>query len=408
MNDRPDPIGTAPAAVRQEVRAERKVLIVDDDVDFVESLRDVLEPFGYQTVVATTPAEARTLLATVEIRVVLIDIGLGSTRGTELLAELKQRYPEAVFIMMTAHAELGPVIEALRGGASDYLLKPSDPREPLLALERCFEKLQLQHDYKIAYEQMLAAKTAAEEANQAKSQFLANMSHELRTPLNAILGFSEFLTYRGAGLLDPAKIREYATSIHKSGAHLLEVINDILDLARVEAGHFELKDEEVEIHKAVASVMLLVEPRAHEGKIRLSSTVVPELPRIRGDERVLRQMLLNLLSNAIKFTPEDGRIEIAAWTGADRGVVIAVSDTGIGIEPDNIPKVFMPFRQIHNPYTHKYPGTGLGLPLVKAMMEAHGGTVQIDSKLNAGTTVTIRFPADRTLVPWSERRYLTR
>jgi signal transduction histidine kinase len=274
MNGCPDPIGTAPAAARQGVRIERKVLIVDDDPDFIESLRDILEPFGYEIVSATTPALAEALLARLKIRVVLIDIQLRHARGTELLVKLKERYPETIFIMMTAHAELGSAIEALRAGASDYLLKPNDPREPLFALERCFEKLQLQRDYKIAYEQMLVAKTAAEEANEAKSQFLANMSHELRTPLNAIIGFSEFLTYEGVRPLDPAKTRDYALSIHKSGTHLLEVINDILDLARVEAGRFELKEEDVDIQRAVASVMLLVEPRANAGQIGLSSAVV--------------------------------------------------------------------------------------------------------------------------------------
>jgi signal transduction histidine kinase len=381
-------------------RLPRRVMIVDDDVDFAESLAEILEPNGYTVETAANPAEARERLARFDPKVVLIDLRLGRASGTELLAQLSQERPGLTFIMMTAHADVGSAIEAMRGGASDYLLKPVDPREPILALERCFEKLQLQQDYKAAYEEMLAAKTAAEAASQAKSQFLANMSHELRTPLNAIIGFSEFLTFEGVRPADSTQITEYARAIHESGLHLLSVINDMLDLSKAEAGRLELQDEVVDVEQSIASALVFVEPRATVVGLKLSSQIEANVPPLCADARMLRQIVLNLLSNAVKFTPAGGEVEIAA--ARDRvggGLVVSVRDTGIGIKPEDIPRAFVPFRQIENPFTRKYPGTGLGLPLVKAMTEAHSGTVKVESTPGVGTTVSVHFPESRIFKP---------
>ncbi len=381
-----------------DARLARRVLIVDDDVDFAESLCDILEPQGYVLATARTPAEARERLKTFDAKVALVDIQLRGMSGTRLIAQLKEERPGLTFIMMTAYADVSSAIEALRSGAHDYILKQIDPRGPMLALERCFEKLQLQYDYKAAYEELLVAKTAAEAASKAKSEFLATMSHELRTPLNAIIGFSEFLMDETIRPNDPVKITGYLKAIHESGHHLLAVINDILDHSKAEAGRLEVTEEEVNIEEAVAAALRVVAPRARSGGLEIMTALAPGLPLLRGDSRLLRQILLNLLSNSIKFTPAGGKVEVAA-ASEDGGISLRVRDTGIGMKADDIPKAFEPFRQIDNRFIRKYQGTGLGLSLVKAMVEAHAGTVAVESAPGAGTTVTIRFPAERVVNP---------
>ena len=381
-----------------DARLARRVLIVDDDVDFAESLCDILEPQGYVLATARTPAEARECLKTFDAKVALVDIQLRGMSGTRLIAQLKDERPGLTFIMMTAYADVSSAIEALRSGAHDYILKQIDPRGPVLALERCFEKLQLQYDYKAAYEELLVAKTAAEAASKAKSEFLATMSHELRTPLNAIIGFSEFLMDETIRPNEPAKVTGYLKAIHESGHHLLAVINDILDHSKAEAGRLEVSEEEVNVEESIAAALRVVAPRARSGGLEIATTIAPELPLLRGDSRLLRQILLNLLSNSIKFTPSGGKVDVAA-TEEDGGLAIRVRDTGIGMKAEDIPKAFEPFRQIDNRFIRKYQGTGLGLSLVKAMVEAHSGTIGVHSSPGAGTTVTIRFPGARVVQP---------
>jgi len=398
-----DVIGTRQSGAS---RLARRVLIVDDDVDFAESLCDILEPQGYVVAMARTPAEAREQLKAFDAKVVLVDVHLRGASGTRLIAQLKEEHPGLTFIMMTAYAEVSSAIEALRSGAHDYILKHMDPRGPLLALERSFEKLQLQYDYKAAYEELLVAKTAAEAASKAKSQFLATMSHELRTPLNAIIGFSEFLLHDSARPTDPAKIEGYLKAIHESGHHLLAVINDILDLSKAEAGRLELSEETVNVEETVAAALRVVAPRARDGGLDLSSQIAPDLPLLCADGRILRQILLNLLSNAIKFTPAGGRVEVgAASMGDNAGIRIYVRDTGIGMKAEDIPKAFEPFRQIDNRFIRKYQGTGLGLPLVKAMVGAHAGTIDVQSTPGSGTEVSIHFPAERIILPQEPKQY---
>jgi signal transduction histidine kinase len=392
--------GARPAT---DARLARRVLIIDDDVDFAESLCDILEPQGYLLATARTPAEARECLKTFDAKVALVDIQLRGTSGTRLIAQLKDERPGLTFIMMTAYADVSSAIEALRSGAHDYILKQIDPRGPVLALERCFEKLQLQYDYKAAYEELLVAKTAAEAASKAKSEFLATMSHELRTPLNAIIGFSEFLMDETIRPSEPAKVTGYLKAIHESGHHLLAVINDILDHSKAEAGRLEVSEEEVNVEEAIAAALRVVAPRARSGGLEITTTIAPGLPLLRGDTRLLRQILLNLLSNSIKFTPSGGKVEVAVRED-NGGIEIRVRDTGIGMKAEDIPKAFEPFRQIDNRFIRKYQGTGLGLSLVKAMIEAHSGTIGVQSAPGAGTTVTICFPSARVVLPEPPRR----
>jgi PAS domain S-box-containing protein len=250
---------------------------------------------------------------------------------------------------------------------------------------------------KRAEAELVKSKQAAEYANTAKSQFLAMMSHELRTPLNAILGFSEVLTSELLGPVGQPKYLEYARDIHESGRHLLDLINDILDLAKLEAGKLDLHETEISLGRTIERCVGLVRERARQGKVALEAHVPDGLPALRGDERAVRQVLLNFLSNAVKFTPEGGRVSVCATFDAARGFVLSVSDTGIGMSPKEIEIAFSPFGQIDSALSRKHEGTGLGLPITRALVRLHAGDVTIESAPKCGTTVTAHFPATRAI-----------
>ena len=231
-----------------------------------------------------------------------------------------------------------------------------------------------------------------EAASQHKSEFLANMSHELRTPLNAIIGFSEVLSDRMFGELN-AKQDEYMKDIHASGQHLLSLINDILDLSKIEAGHMELELADFDLPTAIDNALTLVRERAGRRGIALHLTVDERLGQMRADERKVRQVVLNLLSNAIKFTPEGGRIEVAA-VPRHEFVEVSVSDTGIGIAPEDQEAVFEEFRQVGTA-AKKVEGTGLGLALSRRFIELHGGRIWLESRVGIGSTFTFSIPVLR-------------
>jgi len=236
----------------------------------------------------------------------------------------------------------------------------------------------------------------AEAANRAKSQFLANMSHELRTPLNAILGFSEIISSR-IFTQDDERTIEYANLIHSSGKHLLALINDILDLAKIEAGRWQLQETEMSLYAVASDTLQQVTWRAQNDHIILENAIAPGLETIYADERSIRQILLNLLSNAVKFTPENGIVRVFAHRHADGGMIVGVSDTGIGIAPEDQAKVFDSFGQGKHDVAIADKGTGLGLTIVKGLAEAHGGTVRLESEVGTGTTVTLRLPVARVM-----------
>lgn len=242
----------------------------------------------------------------------------------------------------------------------------------------------------------------AEAANVAKSRFLAHMSHELRTPLNAILGFSEIirddLLHHG---LHP-KYVEYTTDIYSSGTHLLQLIDDILDLSKIEAGQATLDEEEVDIAEIVRSSVRLLNTAADQAGVSVSVALPPGLPHIRGDGRRLKQVLMNLLTNAVKFTLPNGRIETSAEYDEATGLQIRVSDTGIGIAEQDIGRALKPFGQVEGILNRRHRGTGLGLPLAKELIEMHGGTLDLRSRLGEGTKVTITLPSERCL-GWAAR-----
>ena len=242
-----------------------------------------------------------------------------------------------------------------------------------------------------------AAKEEAESANRTKSAFLANMSHELRTPLNAIIGFSEIIKDELFGNVGSPKYRDYADDIHGSAVMLLDLINDILDFSKAEAGKLRPREEDVDVPEIVESTIRLVRDDTRAGRLTFLSEIDEDLPWLRADGRMVKQILLNLLSNAVKFTPEGGIITVAAYLDRDHSFILAVRDTGIGIAPSDIPIVMSAFGQADNVLSRHQRGTGLGLPLVKSLAEAHGGSFKLESELGKGTIATVRFPAARVI-----------
>lgn len=236
----------------------------------------------------------------------------------------------------------------------------------------------------------------AEAANRAKTEFLANMSHELRTPLNAIMGFAEIMKLETFGPVEQPKYQEYFRDILRSSDHLLNVINDILDIAKIEAGKVELDEAEVEVTEIFAAVERFVRDNAERSGISVCVRNSGPLPRLLADERRLRQVLLNILSNAVKFTPPGGRVEMSAEL-AEEGLEIVIRDSGIGMEPAQIAVAMAPFGQVDSGLGRKYDGTGLGLPLSKALTDLHGGRFRLESIPGTGTTVTIWLPPERVL-----------
>ena len=241
------------------------------------------------------------------------------------------------------------------------------------------------------------ARRRAEEASLAKSRFLATMSHELRTPLNAILGFSEVMKGELFGPHAVPAYKGYSSDIHASGQHLLALINEILDLSRVEAGRYELKEDAISVAHILEDCMHLLSLRAEKRDITMTEAIEPNLPRLWADERAVRQVALNLLTNAIKFTPPGGSVFVKAGWTAVGGQYISIRDTGTGIPADEIPVVLSSFGRGSMAQKNADEGSGLGLPIVKGLVELHGGSFTLKSEVRVGTEVIVIFPPERVM-----------
>jgi signal transduction histidine kinase len=242
-----------------------------------------------------------------------------------------------------------------------------------------------------ARDELAKARDEAVSANRAKTLFFANMSHELRTPLNAIIGFSQLLEQDRFA----ANRAEYARLIHKSGQHLLALVNDLLDVSRMEAGKLQLDESTFALGEVIAECCEIVEPRLRAGRLRLAANIDAALPPVRADRRALAQIVLNLLTNAVKFSEEGGMVEVFASLLASGEIAFGVRDDGIGIAPEDQSRIFEPYGRARHEIAQAQEGSGLGLPIVKGLVEAHGGRIALESRLGRGTCVTIFLPAAR-------------
>jgi len=338
--------------------------------------------------------------------------------GLALLPQMLRDFPDAVVVMMTAYGSEQVAAEALRGGADDYIAKPIDLQRLRELLERNLEKQRLRAErqslvarlkdsnrylmrqhaaLRRADEEILQVNRQLEQSNRYKSEFLANMSHELRTPLNAILGFSEILLDLTMNLT-PGERTEFLRNIHSSGQHLLGLINDILDLAKIEAGKMELKAEDLRVSEALQEVTAILEPMARQQGLQLITTGAVEASVIKADRSKFKQVLYNLLSNAVKFTPPPGQITITVKDAPDQ-LTVSVQDTGIGMKGEDLPKLFREFEQIDGSYTRRYQGTGLGLALCRRFVQMHGGRIWAESKFGKGSTFTFTIPREPRPAP---------
>jgi signal transduction histidine kinase len=401
---------TIPSELRQAIETANKHYFVE----FLSIRNAIVADLAAGRLVSRSPLEWRKLTAPGLQSIFLVGktaLNAASTHASAQLAAAEQNFYAAALlavlftgigVLTMLYVLKGVVRPIARISDTMRLVAEGDLSRSIPFQQRQDEigflarALRVFRDNAIGEQHMRGAKEGAEAANRTKSEFLANMSHELRTPLNAVIGFSEIIRVEMFGPVGE-RYRGYATAIFNSGSHLLELINEILDLSKLEAGQFELSEEEIDLAGTVEACLHLVETLAQKSKIRLSTALDRDVRRIRGDDRRMRQILINLLSNAVKFTPEGGQVRVSSFL-KNGELAIEIRDTGIGIAAEDIPKVMSSFGQVESKISRKHEGSGLGLPLAKQLVELHGGTLTIESQEDVGTTVTIMLPANRIIL----------
>ena len=352
-------------------------------------VRAALEPFGFQCEEAEDGNVGIERCVELTPDLVILDVMMPERDGFSVCSEIKKKSKteSTPVLILTALDDLESIQRAYETGATNFQTKPINSKllphhVNYMLRTSAFEK------------NMQEAKRLAEEASAAKSQFLANINHELRTPLNAILAFSEVIYLERIGEIGNAKYLEYAKDINYSAAHLLSILNDILDVSKIESGKLQLDKKLCNPQDILESVVQMTRPLVKGAGLRFKVAWPRDLPMISTDEVRLKQVLFHLLSNAIKFTPIRGEISLAAKIIVEKGIIFTISDTGIGIPTDQVKKALCPFVQVDADLNRKYGGIGLGLPLAKSLTEQLGGTFVLQSHVGQGTRITLTFPTD--------------
>ena len=373
-----------------------RILAVDDDVDMVDGLAEVLEAHGYEVKTANDQDAAIRTIQDYDAQVALLDIRLGNSNGLDLISRLKEYRPNLYCIVITGNADKESAVTALRNGAYDYMTKPLHPNELFSVIERCLDKHRLEQRADAAFDALQIAKDAAESASKSKSQFFATMSRELRKPITAIMNSSNALIEQAHGALGAPQYMDHARNIRNGSSHLLGIISYALDMAEAEAGRLTLNEAEVDINALISTAVRVVQ-QTHRAENRKITVDLPEpAPKVWGDQRQLKQIVMNLLSNAVKFTADDGDIRIGMRWNDQGGLAIEVKDTGVGIAKADLPKAMSQFGRVENPdVPRERQGAGLGLPLVAAMTDLHGGRLTLESEPGVGTTAVVHLPAER-------------
>jgi len=358
-----------------------RILVVDDEPGMRDFLIYELQEEGYQTAFACNGEEALEKIKNENFQVVVTDIKMPKMDGLELLEKAKKISPYLEFIMVTGYAQIENAVKAMKEGAYDFLSKPYELNEILVVIEKALEKSELRQDRDIAVE-----------LSRVKSEFLATMSHEIRTPMNAVIGMSDLLEETPLSI----EQREYVRVLKRGGETLMNLINNILDLSKVESGNLELEKTEFNLEELSEQVMELMAYRAHEKGLELAFQISPEVPiNLMGDPNRLKQVLVNLIGNALKFT-EKGEVvlEVKSVERADDKcrILFSVKDTGIGIPKEKLEQIFDPFTQADASTTRKYGGTGLGLTISKKLVERMGGGIEVTSQPGQGTTFYFTLP----------------
>jgi signal transduction histidine kinase len=379
------------------------ILIVDDQPANVSLLEEMLRDAGYVSVASTTnPREVCELHRKNRYSLVLLDLLMPAMDGFQVMEGLKAIETDGYLPVLVQTAQPNHKVRALKAGAKDFISKPFDLTEVLLRVHNMLEVRLLHRKALMQSEQSEARSEQSEAASLAKSRFLANMSHELRTPLNAIIGFSEVLADKTFGDLNDRQLK-YTNNILSSGRHLLQLINDVLDLAKVESGHMELMRNRFSVARALSEVQAVVKTMAQKKHISLEFWTASELPVLFADEAKFKHIMCNLISNAIKFTPDSGRVLVtsaiqnatsANLCSADQSLRVTVTDTGIGIKVCDQERVFKEFEQVDSSYGRQQKGTGLGLALAKRFVELHDGRLWVESEgiEGKGSTFTFLIP----------------
>ncbi len=385
----------APQAAAPVPESIGRILAVDDDVDMVEGLAEVLRTRGYEVRTANDAESAQRIILEFDAQVALLDIRLGKANGLELIPALKAERPNIYCIMITGNADKESAITALRVGAYDYMTKPLHPSELFSILERCLEKFDMQNRLDQAFAALQEAKNEAETMSRKGAEFLAKLTEELGVPVGEIVSSSKAFIDEAWGPIGAPQYAEHAMSMRDNAAQVLDTLKCSLDLVKAQAGQLEISEDKINIGDLMKAAVRLIKDSIDVPMPSIEIKMPDSPPVIWGDERHFDQILVNLLSNAVKFTPETGEIKLTMEERPDGTLAIEIRDNGAGMATSEIPTALTQFGRASNPAGREFPGAGLGLPLALAMIELHGGSLNLESDLGKGTVATVTIPAAR-------------